>query len=59
MATLQSTCRFAVRAPSVVLSICILIFGVMSVFKTPTDVFPNIKIPVVAVVWAYAGPSPD
>ncbi|MEK4031575.1 efflux RND transporter permease subunit [Methylocystis sp. IM2] len=42
----------------VVLSICILIFGVMAIFKTPTDVFPNIKIPVVAVVWSYAGLLP-
>ncbi|RTL79502.1 MAG: efflux RND transporter permease subunit [Hyphomicrobiales bacterium] len=50
----------ALRRPYtfVVLSICILIFGLMAVFKTPTDVFPNIKIPVVAVVWAYAGLLP-
>ncbi|CAJ0888956.1 hypothetical protein AMST5_03921 [freshwater sediment metagenome] len=50
----------ALRRPYtfVVLSICILIFGVMAIFKTPTDVFPNIKIPVVAVVWAYAGLLP-
>lgn len=50
----------ALRRPYtfIVLSICIVIFGVMAVFKTPTDVFPNIKIPVVAVVWAYAGLLP-
>jgi multidrug efflux pump subunit AcrB len=30
----------------------------MAIFKTPTDVFPNIKIPVVAVVWSYAGLLP-
>jgi multidrug efflux pump subunit AcrB len=50
----------ALRRPYtfVVLSICILIFGLMAIFKTPTDVFPNIKIPVVAVVWAYAGLLP-
>ena len=30
----------------------------MAIFKTPTDVFPNIKIPVIAVVWAYAGLLP-
>ena len=50
----------ALRRPYtfVVLSICILIFGVMAIFKTPTDVFPNIKIPVIAVVWAYAGLLP-
>ena len=30
----------------------------MSVFKTPTDIFPPIKIPVVAVVWTYGGLMP-
>lgn len=50
----------ALRRPYtfVVLSICILLFGIMTIVKTPTDVFPNIKIPVVAVVWAYAGLLP-
>ncbi|MGJ0393134.1 MAG: efflux RND transporter permease subunit [Methylocystis sp.] len=50
----------ALRRPYtfVVLSICILLFGVMAIVKTPTDVFPNIKIPVVAVVWSYAGLLP-
>lgn len=51
----------ALRRPYtfVVFSICILIFGVMAVLKSPTDVFPNIKIPVVAVVWSYAGLLPN
>ncbi|MXV36535.1 MULTISPECIES: efflux RND transporter permease subunit [unclassified Saccharibacter] len=51
----------ALRRPLtfVVLSILILMFGIMSVFKTPTDVFPNIKIPVVAVVWTYGGMLPE
>ncbi|MBB2202606.1 efflux RND transporter permease subunit [Gluconacetobacter tumulisoli] len=51
----------ALRRPYtfVVLSILILLFGVMSAFKTPTDVFPNIKIPAIAVVWTYAGLLPD
>ena len=43
----------------VVLSILIVMFGVMSVFKTPTDVFPNIKIPVVSAVWTYGGMLPE
>jgi len=53
--------QIALRRPYtfVVLSILILIFGVKSVLKTPTDVFPNIKIPVIAVVWAYAGLMPS
>ncbi len=43
----------------VVLSILIVLYGIMSVFKSPTDVFPNIKIPVIAVVWSYAGLLPS
>ncbi|GAA4477626.1 efflux RND transporter permease subunit [Gluconacetobacter asukensis] len=51
----------ALRRPYtfVVLSILIVLFGVMSALKTPTDVFPNIKIPAIAVVWTYAGLLPD
>ena len=39
----------------VVLAILILIFGVLAAIRTPTDIFPNIRIPVVAVVWTYNG----
>ena len=42
----------------VVLAILIVLFGSMSVVKSPTDVFPNIKIPVIAVVWSYGGLLP-
>src|ERR1700684_1213734 len=42
----------------IVLAILILLFGAMSVFKTPTDIFPPIKIPVVAAVWNYNGLMP-
>jgi len=43
----------------VVLAILILIFGVLAAFRTPTDIFPNIRIPVVAVVWTYNGLTPE
>jgi multidrug efflux pump subunit AcrB len=43
----------------VVLAILILLFGVKAVVDTPTDVFPNIGIPVVAAVWTYNGLTPD
>jgi multidrug efflux pump subunit AcrB len=43
----------------VVLAILILLFGAMAVLKTPTDIFPPIKIPVVAVVWNYNGLMPS
>ncbi|UZR27370.1 efflux RND transporter permease subunit [Methylococcus mesophilus] len=51
----------ALRRPYtfVVLSILIVLFGIMSVLKSATDVFPPIKIPVVSVVWAYAGLLPQ
>jgi multidrug efflux pump subunit AcrB len=37
----------------------IAIFGVTAAIKTPTDIFPNIGIPVVAVVWTYNGLPPE
>ena len=43
----------------VVLAILIAIFGTLAAVRTPTDIFPNIKIPVVAVVWTYTGLLPD
>jgi multidrug efflux pump subunit AcrB len=51
----------ALRRPYtfVVLAILIVIFGTMSVLHTPTDVFPNILIPVTSVVWAYDGLLPQ
>jgi multidrug efflux pump subunit AcrB len=51
----------ALRRPYtfVVLAILILLFGGMAVFKTPTDIFPPIKIPVVAVIWNYNGLLPS
>ncbi|RUT27421.1 RND transporter [Asaia sp. W19] len=51
----------ALRRPLtfVVFSILILMFGIMSIFKTPTDVFPEIKVPVVSVIWTYPGLLPN
>ena len=43
----------------VVMAMLILIFGIMSWFRTPTDIFPNIGIPVVAAVWTYNGLPPE
>src|ERR1700723_223872 len=45
--------------PFVVLAILIAIFGGLAVLRTPTDIFPNIRIPVVAVVWTYTGLTPE
>ena len=43
----------------VVLSFLIAIFGALAAFRTPTDIFPNINIPVVSVVWTYTGLLPN
>ena len=41
-------------------SFLIAIFGTLAAVRTPADIFPNIKIPVVSVVcWTYAGLLPD
>jgi multidrug efflux pump subunit AcrB len=53
--------RLALRRPYtfVVASILILILGVVSIVRTPVDIFPNIDIPVVTVIWQYAGLAPE
>src|SRR5580658_9701695 len=53
--------RIALSRPYtfVVMAMLIVIFGVAATIKTPTDIFPNIGIPVVAVVWTYNGLPPD
>src|SRR5215472_16583194 len=53
--------RLALRRPYtfVVLAIVILLLGVFAILRTPTDIFPNINIPVVGVIWRYSGLSPD
>lgn len=42
-----------------VLAILICIVGPLAALRTPTDVFPDIDIPVIAVVWQYNGLSPN
>jgi CzcA family heavy metal efflux pump len=43
----------------VVLAVVIALFGVRAAIMTPTDIFPNINIPVVSVVWTYNGLLPN
>jgi multidrug efflux pump subunit AcrB len=52
--------KLALRRPYtfVVMAILILVMGVLSIFHTPTDIFPNINIPVVSIIWSYAGLVP-
>ena len=53
--------RLALRRPYtfVVMSILIAILGGISILTMPTDIFPNIDIPVVSVIETYPGVSPD
>ena len=39
----------------VVLALLILMVSPLVILRTPTDVFPNIDIPVIAVIWTYTG----
>src|SRR5277367_1141541 len=49
--------RLALNKPYtfIVASILILVLGFSSIATTPTDIFPNIDIPVVTVIWTYSG----
>jgi multidrug efflux pump subunit AcrB len=53
--------RLALRRPYtfVVAALLTMILGIVTIFRTPTDIFPNVDIPVVAVVWQFGGMSPD
>ena len=53
--------RLALRRPYtfVVLSLLLFIVGPVVMLRTPVDIFPNIDIPVVSVIWNYAGMSPE
>ena len=53
--------QLALRRPYtfIVLAIAILLLGVFAILRTPTDIFPNINIPVVGVIWRYSGLSPE
>jgi multidrug efflux pump subunit AcrB len=51
----------ALRRPYtfIVLAMMIVLLGGYAIAKTATDIFPNIKIPVAAVIWRYAGMLPE
>jgi CzcA family heavy metal efflux pump len=53
--------RIALQRPYtfIVLALLILIIGPLAAMRTPTDIFPNINIPIVAVAWQYVGMPPD
>jgi multidrug efflux pump subunit AcrB len=53
--------RFALKRPYtfVIVAVLIAIFGVASIVTTPTDILPEIDIPIVSVIWTYSGLDAD
>src|SRR5712691_8884155 len=53
--------RLALRRPYtfVVMGLTIMLLGVFAIVTTPTDIFPEIDIPVVSVIWNYQGLSTE
>ena len=58
---LMGAVRVALKRPYtfVVMAILLVIMGPLATLRTPTDIFPDIKIPVIAVAWQYTGLPPD
>ena len=53
--------QLALRRPYtfVIMAMLIVIMGGLAIFRMPTDIFPEIDIPVVSVIWTYSGVSPE
>ncbi|MGB0122251.1 MAG: efflux RND transporter permease subunit [Silvibacterium sp.] len=53
--------RFAQQRPYtfVIVAVLIAIFGITSVLKTPTDILPDIDIPIASFNWTYSGLDAD
>ncbi len=53
--------RLALKRPYtfVVMAILIVVMGVFSIVRMPTDIFPDIDIPVISVIWNYTGLPPE
>ena len=53
--------RVALNRPYtfIVLALLILILSPVVILRTPTDIFPNINIPVIAVAWQFTGLNPE
>jgi len=53
--------RIALNRPYtfVVLALLLLIIGPLAALRTPVDIFPDIRIPVIGVIWQYTGLPPD
>ena len=53
--------RLALNRPYtfIVVALLILMLAPVVILRTPTDIFPNINIPVIAVAWQYTGLNPQ
>src|SRR5579875_1856846 len=53
--------RLALHRPYTfaVFALLLLILGPIAILRMPVDIFPNINIPVIAIIWQYPGFSPD
>src|SRR5580692_4722258 len=53
--------QLALRRPYtfIMMAALIVLLGVLSILNMPTDIFPNIKIPIAAVIWRYTGLLPE
>ena len=53
--------KLALRRPNtfIVMALIIFLFGVISIIKTPKDIFPDINLPVISAVWTYSGMPPE
>jgi CzcA family heavy metal efflux pump len=53
--------RFALQRPYtfVILAVLIAIFGAAAIARTPTDILPDINLPIVSVIWTYSGLDAD
>jgi len=53
--------QLALRRPYtfIMLAVLIVLMGIFAIANTATDIFPNIKIPIAAVIWRYTGLLPE
>src|SRR5207237_8060410 len=59
--SLMSIARLALRSPYtfVVMAMAITLLGLVAILRMPTDIFPEVDIPVISVIWQYPGMSPS
>lgn len=53
--------KLALRRPYtfVITAILIVVLGIVTILRMPVDIFPEINIPVVSVIWTYGGVAPE